>query len=72
MNGNQVYHKGLSDNDRSIRVYQLFTAIFHKCMNIAINLFYIFPINAGIMLNAFNDPLCSKLCMHNRGIFWPQ
>ena len=46
--------------DCSIRVYRSFTTIFHKCMNIAINVF------SGIMLNAFNDPLCSKLCWHNR------
>ena len=31
---------------------------------IAINLFYIFP----VMLNAFNDPLCSKFCWHNRQV----
>ena len=39
--------------------------IFHKRINIAIYLFYIFP----IMLNAFNDPLRSKLCWYNRRVF---
>ena len=40
------------DNDCSIRVYQLFVQ----------NISYY----AGIMLNAFNHLLCSKLCWHNR------
>ena len=45
----------LLDNDYSIRVYQSFVAIFQ-------NISYY----AGIMLNAFIDLLCSKLCWHNR------
>ena len=45
----------LLDNDYSIRVYQSFVAIFQ-------NISYY----AGIMLTAFIDLLCSKLCWHNR------
>ena len=45
----------LLDNDYSIRVYQSFVAIFQ-------NISYY----AGIMLNAFIDLLCSKLCWHNQ------
>ena len=41
-----------------------FAATCHKGRNIAINEFYIF----SIMLNAFSDPLCSKLCWHNRRV----
>ena len=37
------------------------------CINIAIYVFYI-SYYAGIMLNNFNDPLCSKLCWHNRRV----
>ena len=44
MNGIQVCHQGLS------RVYRSFTVIFHKCMNIAINVFYIFPIMLALCL----------------------
>ena len=36
-----TYHQGLSYVDCFIRVYQSFTAISYKCMNIAINVFYI-------------------------------
>ena len=62
MNGSQLqaYHQGLSDDDCFITVYQLFTAIFYKCINIAINVFYIiisYYAGRGIMPNAFNDPL---------------
>ena len=42
----------LVDTDCSIRVYQSFVK----------NISYY----AGIMLNAFSDLLCSKLCWHNR------
>ena len=42
-------------NDCSIRVYQSFVAIFK-----------IFPIMLDIMLNAFSDLLCTKLCWHNQ------
>ena len=45
----------LLNNDYSIRIYQLFVSIFK-------NISYF----AGIMLNAFVDLLCSKLCWHNR------
>ena len=31
-------------------VYRSFTAIFHKCMNIDINVFYIFPIMLALCL----------------------
>ena len=70
MNGNQAYHQGLSDDDCFIRVYQLFTAIFYKCMNIASNVFYVFPIM--LIINAFNDPLIMlkiiAVCRHNRRV----
>ena len=39
-----------------------FVATFIKCINILLNISYY----AGIMLNAFSDLLCSKLCWHNR------
>ena len=42
-------------NDCSIRVYQSFAAILKH-----------FSYYADIMLNAFSDLLCSKLCWHNR------
>ena len=48
----------LLDNDYSIRVCQSFVAIFKNI-----------PYYAGIMLNAFIDLLCSKLCWHNRLVF---
>ena len=54
--------------DCSIRVYQSFAA---TCRNIAINPFYIINFisyYASIMLNVFSDPLCSKLCWHNRRV----
>ena len=37
-------------------------ATFLKCMNILLNVSYY----TGIMLDAFSDLLCSKLCWHNR------
>ena len=38
-------------------------------MNIAVDVFYIIiSYYAGIMLNVFNDALCSKLCLHNRQV----
>ena len=64
MNAINAYHYTLLNDDCSIRVYRLFTTIFHKRINMAIYLFYIFP----IMLNAFNDPLRSKLCWYNRRV----
>ena len=45
-------------NDYSVTVFLLFGAIFQKCMNIALHISYY----AGIMLNAFSDPLY----WHNR------
>ena len=41
---------------------------FPQILNIAINVYFTLPYYAGIMLNAFNDPLCSKLCWHNRQV----
>ena len=40
-NGIKEYHYALSDDDYFITVYRLFTTIFHKCINVAINVFYI-------------------------------
>ena len=60
MKGYEVYHYVLSHDDCSIRVYRSFTTIFHKID--AINISCTLPCYAGIMLNAFNNPLCSKLC----------
>ena len=37
-------------------------------LNIAINIYFTLPCYAGITLNAFNDPLCSKLRWHNRQV----
>ena len=34
----------------------------------AINVYFILPYYAGIMHNAFNNPLCSKLRWHNRWV----
>ena len=39
-----------------------FVVIFLQCMDIKLNLSYY----ASIMLDAFQDLLCSKLCWHNR------
>ena len=39
------------------------TTIFHKRINV-----YFISYYAAIMLNAFNDALCSKLCWHNRRV----
>ena len=39
-----------------------------QMFNIAINIYFTLLYYAGIMLNAFNDPLCSKLCWHNRRV----
>ena len=39
--------------------------------NIAINIFYLINFisyYAGIMLNAFSDKLCSKLCYYNKRV----
>ena len=67
MKGYKVYHCALSTVP--FRVYRSFTTIFHKYLyNIAINIYYTLPYYADIMLNAFNDPLCSKLCWHNRRV----
>ena len=45
--------------------------LLHKCRNIATNPFYMINFisyYAGIMLNAFCELLCSKLCCHNRWV----
>ena len=44
--------------------YINFIAILHKCINIAI-MYLTHSCYVGIMLNAFNDPLCSKLYWNN-------
>ena len=49
----------LSYDDCSIRVYRSFTTISHKCLN-AININFTISYYANIILNAFNDPLCSN------------
>ena len=38
---------------------------FTQILNNTINIYFVLPYYAGIMLNAFNDPLFSKLCWHN-------
>ena len=50
MNGIKVYHYALLDDDCTIRVYRSFAAIFHKCINIAIYIFYLFPIMLALCL----------------------
>ena len=59
MNGIKAHRYALSYDDCSIRVYRSFTTISHKCL-IAININFIISYYAGIMLNAFNNPLCSN------------
>ena len=34
-------------------------------LNIAINICFTLPYYVSIILNAFNNPVCSKLCWHN-------
>ena len=63
MNDIKVQHYAPTYNDSSIRVSQLFITIFHKCMNVVSSVLYV-SYYAGIMLNAFIDPLCLKLCWH--------
>ena len=43
---------------------------FPQMLNIAINIYFTLAYYAGIMLYAFNcnNPLCSKLCWHNRRV----
>ena len=36
--------------------------------NITINIYFELSYYAGIILNAFHDPSCSKLCWHNRWV----
>ena len=36
-------------------------------INIAFNICFTLPYYVGIMLNAFNHPLCSKLCWYKGG-----
>ena len=38
---------------------------FPQMLDIAINIHFTLPYYASVMLNAFNDLLCSKLCWHN-------
>ena len=45
--GIKIYHYALSYNDCSIRVYRLFTTIFHKCL---ILILLIFSLHFPIML----------------------
>ena len=52
-------------DDCSIRVYRFVHYNFPQMLNIAINIYFTLPYYVGIMLNAFNYPLCSKLCWHN-------
>ena len=71
MKGYKVNHYALSYDGCSIRVYQSFTIYnFPQMFNIAINIYFTLPYYAGIMLNAFNDLLCSKLCwrIYNRQV----
>ena len=56
----------VSHGDCFIRVYRLFTTIFYKCL-ILLLILILHSYYAGIVLNAFSDPLSSKLC-HNRRI----
>ena len=46
----QCIYYAPSYDDFSIRVYQLFTEIFHKCINIAVNVLYILPIMLALYL----------------------
>ena len=41
---------------------------FPPMRNITINIYFTLPYYADIMLNAFNDPLCSKSCWHNQWV----
>ena len=41
---------------------------FPQMLNSAININFTVPYCARIMLNAFNDRLCSELCWHNRWV----
>ena len=46
--------------------------IYHSLLfstnDIAINIYFTLPYYVGITLIAFNDPLCPKLCWHNRWV----
>ena len=59
MNGIKVCCCVQSYNDYSIRVYQSLILIFYKCINIVINVLYIFPIMLALCLLA----LCLMLSM---------
>ena len=48
--------------------YMIIHYNFPQMLDITINIYFIFPYYAGIMLNAFNDLLSSKLCQHNRRV----
>ena len=59
----KVYHYAPLYDDCFIRVYRSFTIHnFPQMLDIAININFTIPYYAGIMLNAFDDLLCSKLC----------
>ena len=67
----QVCHYAPLYDDCFIRVYRSFTIHKHNfphLLDIAININFTIPYYAGIMLNAFNDLLCSKLCWHNKRV----
>ena len=64
MKGIKVYHYAPSYDDCFMIIHYNFT----QMLNIAINIYFILPFYVGVMLNAFNDPLHSKLCWHNRWV----
>ena len=51
--------------------YKIVHYNFLQMLNITINTYFTLRSYADIMLNAFNDPLCSKLCWHNRWVPTP-
>ena len=55
-----IVKKPYADNDCSIKAY------FHKCINIAINVYI--SSYVGIMLKAFSDQSYLTLCWHNRRV----
>ena len=50
MKGIIVYHYALSYDDRSIRVYRLFTTILHKCLIFPLIFILHFPIMLTLCL----------------------
>ena len=59
MKGITVYHYALSYDDYSISV-SIVHYNFPQMLDIAINIYFTLTYYAGIMLNAFNDLLCSN------------